>query len=156
MPFKARQPTLAFIDKAEEIREEFSAWTESRYPCPYLNKRNTFKRQSYALIRSKLSDAGGHNVITAAARYLGCAPTNLYFSGNEFHYGLAVIDQEKEILKAQRLSLLARQMTYAHLHDVPPRYLIGFLYQSGSSVSISKKLKEGYEQPGFGRTIEIE
>ncbi|HEY6814895.1 MAG TPA: hypothetical protein VI168_05085 [Croceibacterium sp.] len=78
-------------------------------------------------------------------------PAHLFYKGNEFHWGLLAIDPHGEVLDAKRLSLLARQLTYADLHDVPAHFLIGFLYQSGPSVSVEKTLNAGTREPWFRR-----
>lgn len=61
---------------------------------------------------------------------------------------MGVYDDDSQITRQERWSM-TRELQYASLHSVPPRYLCGFLYQSGGRKNLLKKLAAGYMEPGF-------
>ena len=139
-----------FLDRADEIRENYTRDPKRQATSPYSSPLGSFKRESYKLLRRTISAEGGHNVIKSVLKDAKVDPPRLNFRENQFHFGLLAIDPEREAMDPKRLSLFARQLTYADLHEVPAHFLVGFLHQSGSSASISKKLKADYREPWFG------
>lgn len=130
-----------FSDQAFAMVEEYTANKGKPAPSPYFEPYKAFKRKAYALIRRTRLEQGGGQLIKGIVRRYDVEPAHLHYKGNEFHFGLLAIDPEDEVLDARKRSLLARQLTYAHLHDVPPKYLVGFLWQSGPTAEIPRKLK---------------
>lgn len=79
------------------------------------------------------------------------------YKGNEFHWVLlglrSAFSIETDIsieLSPVAVSRFAAQLNYARRHRVPSQYLIGFIYQSGSTESICKKANDqGIYEPWF-------
>jgi hypothetical protein len=140
----------AFALRAHSIVERFHELPKKGL-SPYESRWGYFKRESYRLIRSTKSQPGGHNAMKSIVTMEDRDPPRIFYRGNEFYYGLIAIDPHHDVLDDKRLSLIARQLAYADLHEVPPHYLVGFLYQSGASTEISKKLKARAREPWFGR-----
>ena len=57
-------------------------------------------------------------------------------------------DDDKGLSRKERWDM-AKELSYAYRHDVPPKLLTGFLLQSGKRSEIPKKLKDGYIDPAF-------
>jgi len=68
---------------------------------------------------------------------------------NPFHFGMLALFTDDSVVSRQDRSTFAMQMLYAYHHAVPPKFLIGFIYQVGSKEEIRRKLAEGYVEPGF-------
>ena len=65
---------------------------------------------------------------------------------NPFYFGTVLITNGDKAFKRNYRSRFPRELLYAHMHDVPPHLLIGFLYQIGASDHISRRLQnEDYE-----------
>ncbi|MEP4529538.1 MAG: hypothetical protein ABJ050_19660 [Paracoccaceae bacterium] len=62
---------------------------------------------------------------------------------NPFYWGLTAVCGTDEKLARSNKSRFSQELIYAHLHDVPPELLIGFIYQIGSSDDIGRRLKDG-------------
>lgn len=144
------EATSAFEAGADLILQQFHAAKGRTANSPFDSRWGTFKRNAYDLIRRTKGLEGRHNVIKGLVRRFEAEPARLAYKGNEFHFGLLAIDPEGEAIDARRVSLFARQMTYADLHEIEPWQLIGFLYQSGPSTDIAKKLVQGAREPWFG------
>jgi hypothetical protein len=67
---------------------------------------------------------------------------------NPFKLGLLAMCVDESISRSDR-SVFGNQMLYAHLHDVPPEFLNGFITASGKPSIIASKLKAGAIEPGF-------
>lgn len=143
--------TEKFTSRSEEMINQYGALKNRGSLRPYASKWGTFKREAYTLIRKTKGEPGGHNVIKGIVMREQVDPARLNYRGNEFHFGLLAIDPAFAVLDKKKVSLFARQMTYADLHDVPDYHLIGFLYQSGNTAEITKKLKAGTRESWFGR-----
>lgn len=62
---------------------------------------------------------------------------------------MGVYDDDSQISRQERWTM-TRELEYASRHHVPPRFLCGFLYQSGGRKHLLEKLAAGYTEPGFG------
>lgn len=78
---------------------------------------------------------------------------------NPFKLGLMAMTVDESITRSDR-HVFGNQMLYAHLHDVPPEFLNGFIAVSGKPALIAEKLKSDFVEPGFedraasmGRTL---
>ena len=140
-----------FYEQAKKIKRRYDEPENYQFSGPYTKPLSILKVESYKFIRRKLRDIENHSIIKRRAEEIGRDPSNLTFQRNQFHFGLIALDIDEKILDAKRISLWARQMTYAARHEIPAHLLIGFLYQSGSSTDISKKLMANYMEPWFGQ-----
>lgn len=61
---------------------------------------------------------------------------------------MGVYDDDSQITRQERW-LMTRELLYASRHNVPPRDLCGFLYQSGGRRNLLEKLTAGYIEPSF-------
>lgn len=72
---------------------------------------------------------------------------------NPFKLGLLAMCVDESISRSDR-HVFGNQMFYAHLHDVPPEFLNGFIAVSGKPAVIAEKLKRNFIEPGFeGKVI---
>ena len=139
-----------FEEAAHLIRNEYNRKKLMKGLSPFDSKWGSFKTNSYRIITLTKSEPGGHTIIKNNVRTSGREPARLDYLGNEFHWGLVAICGEDDILSPKKLYLFSRQMAYAEAHIVPARYLVGFLYQSGSAATVPMKLKTGAHEPWFG------
>lgn len=152
MPGRARLTALhEFEEAADQILENYALASRERGQAPYERPLGAFKRESYKLLRRVIAERGQHKVIKSVVRTWDLQPARLQYAENQYHFGLLAIDPQFDVLDRKRLSFWSRQMTYADLHGVPACYLLGFLWQSGSPSQISRKLREGYREPWFGK-----
>jgi hypothetical protein len=70
---------------------------------------------------------------------------------NPYYLGLALVTAKIPDFKPHYRSRFPREMLFAHMHDVPPDLLIGFLYQIGSSDQISRRLQNKEYEAWNGR-----
>lgn len=61
---------------------------------------------------------------------------------------MAVYKEDHQVSARERW-LMARELKYAHRHNIPPELLCGFLLQSGTRKDVNKKLKNDYTEPAF-------
>ena len=61
---------------------------------------------------------------------------------------MSVYEDDSQISRQERW-LMARELEYAHRHNVPSALLAGFLLQSGLRTDIPAKIKSGYIEPAF-------
>lgn len=122
-----------------------------RCPSPSQTRWGIFKRDSYDLIRRTLRKERGANILKQMILNCRREPVFLTFIDHKFVYGLLAIDQDRFELTKQQIHDLSLQFTYADLHRVEPRYLVGFLYQSGNPKLLPAKLRSGFVEPGFER-----
>lgn len=132
---------------ADEISKGFRARPHKGAPSPFESSWGFFKRESYHLIRKTKDSPGGHNIIKYIVRNHDIEPARLNYRSNEFHWGLLAIDPDRDILDRRQITRFAQQMAYAELHGVYADQLIGFLFQSGSTASLSKKLRKNEREP---------
>lgn len=134
------------LSRLEDARRPTGAESQ---PCPGQTSWGNLKRESYGLIKSTLREERGPAIIRKMVADCKRDPAFLYFKGNEFHFGILAIDQDRFQLDKKQIHSLALQFKYARQHQVEPRHLVGFLYQSGNPKLLPGKLKSGYFEPGF-------
>ncbi|MXO86473.1 hypothetical protein GRI38_10600 [Altererythrobacter aurantiacus] len=143
--------TANFEDKADRIIADALRIQRTGAASPFENRLGFFKTEAYKLLRRTITAQGGHTIITSIVRKMDVDPSHIFYRGNEFHYGLLAIDPHFDVIDAKGVSRFARQFAYAHKHDVPAHLLIGFLYQSGSTDEITRKLQNNTFEPWFGK-----
>lgn len=134
-----------FNREAARIRNGYaSRRLSTRYLPPWNTANGYLQREVYRLVRH--FDRSGHGgTIRNLVRDLGKEPQNLAFEQNIFHWGLLALEgPQGSMLNPQKRRLFANQMLYAHRHDVPELYLIGFIYQLGSQpLNIHERVASG-------------
>lgn len=139
-----------FEQRADHILAEYSAkLTAEVVRSPYQAKEAYLKRASYGLIREYLRAPGRYRTIKSIVRRWHREPRSPSFSENPFFWGLIAVDPQADVLNPARIHLYSQQQLYAHRHDVPPHFLIGFLYQSGNPGDLSHKVASGYREEWF-------
>lgn len=107
------------------------------------------KRECYRIIIHYLAK-GSATFFEQVVRRDGRALTSrVRLNENPFHFGMLALFSEDDVVSRQDRSTFAMQMLYAYHHGVPPKFLIGFIYQVGSKEEIRRKLGKGYIEPGF-------
>jgi hypothetical protein len=101
------------------------------------------KRSAYTLVRTYLM-LELNQVIVRQVEKDGRVPRRgPTFDQNPFHWGfLSIFVDDSSISKDER-RLFANQLLYAHRHDVPEHFLIGFIYQLGKSQKIFDYVRLG-------------
>lgn len=141
---------LEFEQRADDILAGYNARKTAAGVCsPYEAKGAYFKRKAYQLIRDYLNTPGRSRTIKSLVRRWGREPRSPPFSQNPFFWGLLAIDPQADILTPGRLHIYSLQMLYAHRHDVPTQFLIGFLHQSGNPGDLSHKVTGNLREDWF-------
>lgn len=68
---------------------------------------------------------------------------------NVFHALLMCVYRADARISRQERSLMAMELEYARRHDIEPRLLCGFLYQSTDRKRIGKRLEDAFTEPAF-------
>lgn len=107
-----------------------------------------FKRQAYAFLREYVLK-GEQSLLESVVRG-DRRPKRLVEDAlqNPFKLGLMAMTVDESISRSDR-HVFGNQMLYAHLHDVPPEFLNGFIAVSGKPAVIAEKLKSGFVEPGL-------
>lgn len=153
LPTRTTRHTRAkkmFVQCVEQISAGWRLSASGEGTSPQMSRNGRLKREIYALVRHFLAQDHG-NVIKEIVEDDGRAPANgPAFEDNPFHWGLlSLFEARGDGLSRGDRYLFARQMLYAHKHDVPPNLLVGFIYQSGKPQDIAQKLLAGTFEPGF-------
>jgi hypothetical protein len=117
--------------------------TTSPYDAPI----SYLRREIYRTVRACLRTGGmeflqnGFNEAIEALPIRGAVRPTSENKANPFYVGVAYITAEESTFSRNYRMRFSRELLYAHLHDVPPDLLIGFLYQIGSSDEIGNRLK---------------
>lgn len=117
--------------------------TTSPYDAPI----SYLRREIYRTVRSCLRTGGmdflknGFDEVTGALPNKGAVRPTSENLANPFYLGTVYITAAEPTFSRTYRMRFSREMLYAHLHDVPPDLLIGFLYQIGSSDEIGNRLK---------------
>ena len=139
----SREAVRAFADQAEALRTGFRARASVGPRPPWDTKWGFLKCQVYALTRRLMSE-GEADVIEAAVRTHGKEPPGITFEQNPFHWTLIAIDAPDFALMGRAARRrLANELLVADRHNVPVIYLVGFLYQLGSSIDIHERAGQG-------------
>ena len=108
-----------------------------------------FKRNSYRVLKFHVDEGRSEVFGMAIARSLERRTYALSIvRENPFKVGLFAIWADAELARNDR-KVFGDQMLYAHLHNVPPQHLIGFISVAGSPPKIAKKIATNFREPGF-------
>lgn len=151
----------AKIDKLKDSFSEFDAvsgalikeWEARKNSSAVMPPAETaagyLKRECYRIIIHYMTK-GPASFFEWVVRRDGRALTSrVKLEENPFHFGLLALFNGEDVVSRQDRSTFASQMLYAYHHSVPPKFLIGFIYQAGSKEEIRRKLAEGVIEPGF-------
>lgn len=108
---------------------------------PWETRLGTVRRLAYRLTRQLMehADTGTLERIVASN---GWKPTTPSLTQNPFHWCLLAIDPCLEIFANTAARRRAgAELLYAHRHNVPELYLVGFIYQLGGTQDIHERLK---------------
>lgn len=124
------------------------ATKESPYDQPY----SRLKRGVYALVRECL-EHDLLDVLKESVEFQFGDRSQVKPSENNdtnpFYWGLTAVCGTENKLKRNSKSRFAQELLYAHMHDVPPQFLIGFLHQMGSSKGLQDKIENQEMQRWF-------
>lgn len=148
-PHRLTDAASAFLNSAEDIAEIFNAKRGTKGLSPFEGPIGTFKRSAYALIRDTLAKPGGLRTLKNIESSLDIESRSFSDRRNPFYLGLLAFDENRKLLKPQELYLFANQMLYAHRHNVPAYFLIGFLYQTGKQRLIVQKVVNDVREAWF-------
>lgn len=70
---------------------------------------------------------------------------------NPFYWGLTAVCGDKNKLPRTTKSRFAQELQYANMHDVPPEFLVGFIYQIGPSGDLQHKIDNVEMQRWFAK-----
>lgn len=113
--------------------------------------KNFLRREVYALGRRLLTQKSGTELVAELFSKLGFRTTRPEALENVFHGLLCCIYEREGGYTRQERSLIAKELEYAHRHNVPPELLCGFLYQSTDRKRLSERLESGFIEPAFRR-----
>jgi hypothetical protein len=135
---------------------EESSWSQSdskqeKRP-PYYTANGTLKRHVYQLVRRCIEADLVHVLKESVEHQFGNrskvkpSPAN---AENPFYWGfMAVCGTENKLARSNK-SRFSQELMYAHMHDVPTHFLIGFIYQIGSSNDLQRKIENKDMQTWF-------
>lgn len=135
----------------EELSVEFAR--RGRLPglSPYEKAHSYLKRHVYSYVHDCL-ERGDDRALEASIELAleGTSPKSPKFKENAFHWALHGLQKPGGIDIGKGAVLrYGRQLLYANQHHVPTHLLIGFLYQTGNSEEISRKVKLGEREDWF-------
>lgn len=144
-------------DRLADARWGLDDTAEKKLP-PDQKLYSKFKRSVYMLVRDCLE----HNLMDVIYDAV-----NWQYEGqntfkplphnreNPFYWGFwAVVDPDDKIPKTTR-TRFSQELLYAHLHDVPPEFLIGFIHQKGTSKGLQAKIDQKQMQPWFEKRAKM-
>jgi hypothetical protein len=148
-------------DRLDKIGKSWpdSIWADSdakkkRQP-PYYKANSKLKRTVYRLVRDCIKN-DLVNVLKKSVEFqfgdksqVKPSPTN---AKNPFYWGFTAACGTDEKLARSNKSRFSQELMYAHMHDVPPEFLIGFIYQIGSSKDLQRKINSKEMQRWFKPT----
>ena len=146
-----RKRTILKVWKERELAKKQAKASKHVVPSgttsPYDAPISYLRREIYRTVRSCLRtdgmgflQSGFEEVIKVPSKSGSVRPTSEN-RANPFYVGVVYITAGDPLFNRTYRMRFSREMLYAHLHDVPPDLLIGFLYQIGSSDEIGNRLK---------------
>lgn len=145
-------------DRLREIEKawEKASWAkydaEEKLRPPYDKANSKLKRAVYRLVRDCIKNDLVHALKESVEHQFGDrshvkpSPAN---AENPFYWGfMAVCGTENKLARSNK-SRFSQELMYAHMHDVPPQFLIGFIYQIGSSKDLQRKIENKDMQTWF-------
>jgi hypothetical protein len=120
---------------------------------PFDTARGYLKREIYRYVCERLDQKAAVALEWCIEETReGRLPRRPTFKENPFHWALLGLQSRPELnLKKGEISRFGRQLLYAKRHGVPPHYLIGFIYQTGSPALISRRLAHDEREPWFAK-----
>lgn len=162
----ARNIDEDLIKKSEQISEKWSARLKAKSSSqkgtlkrddkverPYDSLNGYLKREVYLMVKLYLLKGNEDQLRNAVIKNL--EENNVTFKSsqasqaNPFYWGLMSVlarpnkKNKKNPVRRQDLHKFSNELLYAHRHDVPSKFLVGFIYQIGNSDHLSKRLSEG-------------
>ena len=152
LPDRVRlQNAKTFTDYAQKVLDGWASRQKIyKKPARRAESPNAwFKREAYRLLKHYI-ESGKTSVFSSVARR-DERPSRLVEEAlrNPFKLGLLAMFADESMLRRGDRHTFGNQMIYAWAHDVPPEFLNAFLAVSGGPALISRKLKEGFIEPGF-------
>lgn len=141
----------ALRKEAKDINKEWKAKSAAKTVCPYDRPNSYLKRSVYEFVRSCLSTDDGamlRMAVTGERPLAGARGDTGTFEDNPFFWGLLLVCGDNGLTKSSR-SRFSLELQYANMHNVPPQYLIGFLYQMGTSDGLAGKIADGTREQWF-------
>lgn len=137
-----------FEQRASEIIWEWTARKKRGSDAGEESPNAWFKREAYRFLREYVL-SGKEKFLESVVRR-DQRPNKLVQEAiqNPFKLGLLAMCVDESISRSDR-HVFGNQMLYAHLHDVPPEFLNGFIAVSGKPAVIAEKLKKDFVEPGF-------
>ena len=138
----------AFEHGASEIIWEWAARKKRSSADDAESPNAWFKREAYRFLREYVQ-SGKQKLLESVVRS-DQRPNKLVEEAiqNPFKLGLLAMCVDESITRSDR-HVFGNQMLYAHLHDVPPEFLNGFIAVSGKPAVIAAKLKKDFIEPGL-------
>jgi len=121
---------------------------------PFDQAEGFLKRESYSLIMEYIRKNNGKAIRSIVRRFVG-EPRYPDYPENPFYWGLMAIDSRYQDLGARRISKYAQQLHYAHKNHVPPKFLVGFLYQIRGAVDLKHLLLMKHRDPSLSMQIPL-
>jgi hypothetical protein len=112
-------------------------WDRSDSEKTYFDRPDAkLKRGVYRLVRDCIK-GGCLDILEESAEFQLGGKSHLKPSerneANPFYWGLTAVCGDKNKLPRTTKSRFAQELLYAHMHDVPSHFLIGFIHQIGPS-----------------------
>lgn len=125
-------------------------------PAPYDASYSKLKRMVYRLvadcIKNDLIAVLKESVRTQAGNKTKIKPSAAN-DANPFYWALTAVCQADCELPRSTKSRFAQELQYAYMHNVPPEFLVGFIYQIGSSRGLQVKIDNGQKEPWFEKRL---
>ena len=145
----AAAATLAIWDEHNR-RLKFDGVNEGFAPTKNENAKNFLRREIYILGRELIRVPPQRWTVADLARSIRPVPLGRDEPlAHVFHALLMSVYEDDSQISRQERWLMARELEYAHRHNVPSALLAGFLLQSGLRTEIPAKIKSGYIEPAF-------
>jgi hypothetical protein len=146
---KSTETLRTFSEKATEILVECKSRREAKAPKSVFESGTSYlKTECYILIKNYMHWEK-RQPIKELSRYDNRDNRQPTYEQNSFYWGLLAIDPIFSQIPEKHVHAYAQQLLYAHLHQVPPEHLVGFLHQSGSPSRLNDKILRGFREDQF-------
>jgi len=150
LPRKPKKLTRKFESIVTEISDILDLADKHRKekPMPMHTTKGILKQLIYQLGRFYLDGSAEATLRDLLIQRINNRGGRILKSGNEFgggnifYLGCRAIPHNHAPIKGGELSKLSKQLYYAFLCDVPPKYLIGFIYQTGGTRVLAQRTEE--------------
>ncbi len=162
---------LDWVKAKDDLRDikSFSYRKSRRKSNPMTKKRDQFVVEQKLMPSKRASKILMHDVYRLIRSYRRAGkmkklekfivkrdgrPVNVQAWDNPYYLGfLLVFGLRSKEISNQNRSKYGQMLSYACLHEVPPRFLIGFLLQAGSYEVIRNKQKQNFIEEGFEKLV---